>query len=91
MQQLKSAINRFLKNNGLDRGVNQQNAILIWEETVGKTIASNTSAETVEHGILTVKTTNSTWRQELVFKKQDIIKKLNTKLGNNTIREIRFI
>ena len=91
MQQLKSAINHFLKNNGLDKGVNQQNAILIWEETVGKTIAPNTSAETVEHGILTVKTASPEWRQELVFKKQDIIKKLNTKLGNNTIREIRFI
>ena len=91
MQQLKSAINRFLKNNGLDGGVNQQNAILIWEETVGKTIASNTTAETVEHGILTVKTTSPAWRQELVFKKQDIIQRLNTKLGNNTIREIRFI
>ena len=85
MQQLKSAINRFLKNNGLDRGVNQQNAILIWEETVGKTIASNTTAETVEHGILTVKTTNPTWRQELVFKKQDIIKKLNTKNGRTKV------
>tara|TARA_B100000700_G_scaffold328895_1_gene448323 strand:+ start:1822 stop:2097 length:276 start_codon:yes stop_codon:yes gene_type:complete len=91
MQQLKSAINRFLKKNGLDRGVNQQNAILIWEETVGKTIASNTTAESVEHGILTVKTTSPTWRQELIFKKQDIIQRLNTKLGNNTIREIRFI
>jgi len=91
MQQLKSAINRFLKNNGLDRGVNQQSAILIWEETVGKTIASNTTAETVEHGILTIKTTSPAWRQELVFKKQDIIQRLNTKLGNNTIREIRFI
>ena len=91
MQQLKSAINRFLKNNGLDRGVNQQSAILIWEETVGKTIASNTTAETVEHGILTIKTTSPAWRQELVFKKQDIIQRLNTKLGNNTIREIRLI
>ncbi len=91
MQQLKSVINRFLKNNGLDKGVNQQNAILIWEETVGDTIASNTKAETVEHGTLTVKTTNPAWRQELVFKKRDIIEKLNSKLGKNTIREIRFI
>ena len=91
MQQLKSAINHFLKNNGLIKGVNQQNAILIWEEIVGKTIASNTTAETVEHGILTVKTTSPAWRQELVFKKQDIIEKLNAKLGKNTIREIRFI
>ena len=91
MQQLKSAINRFLKNAGLEKGVSQQNAIIIWEDTVGKTIASNTTAKTVEHGVLTVKTANPSWRQELVFKKQDIIERLNTKLGKNTIREIRFI
>ena len=91
MQQLKSAINRFLKKNGLTKGINQQNAILIWEEIVGKTIAANTAAETVDHGILIVKTANPAWRQELVFKKQDIIERLNAKLGKNTIREIRFI
>ena len=91
MQQLRSAINHFLKNNGLAKGVNQQNAILIWEEIVGKTIASNTTAEKVEHGTLTVKTTTPAWRQELLFKKRDIIEKLNAKLGKNTIREIQFI
>ena len=91
MQQLKSAINRFLKNKGLEKGVNQQNAIIIWEDIVGKTIASNTTAKTVEHGILTIKTASPSWRQELVFKKHDIIERLNAKLGKNTIREIRFI
>ena len=73
MQELKSAINRFLKKNNLETGVNQNNALL------------------VEHGVLTVKVKSPTWRQELVFEKQNILTKLNKKLGKNTIREIRFI
>lgn len=91
MQELKKIIGRFLKKNGLEKGVNQNKALLIWKEIVGKTIADNTSPEKVEHGILTVKTKNSSWRQELLFKKQEIIEKLNKSLGDNTIKEIKFI
>ena len=91
MQQLKTAIKRFLKTNDLEAGVKQQGAILIWEKTVGKTISAETRAESVERGVLTVKTSSPTWRQELVFKKHEIIKKLNKELGKNTIKEIRFI
>ena len=91
MQELKSAINLFLKNNNLETGVNQNNALLIWESVVGDNIGQNTTPDKVEHGVLTVKVKNSTWRQELVFEKQSILTKLNLKLGNKTIREIRFI
>tara|TARA_B110000444_G_C18569432_1_gene468669 strand:- start:161 stop:436 length:276 start_codon:yes stop_codon:yes gene_type:complete len=91
VQELKSAINLFLKKNNLETGVNQNNALLIWESVVGDNIGQNTTPDKVEHGVLTVKVKNSTWRQELVFEKQNILTKLNLKLGNKTIREIRFI
>jgi len=52
VQQLKSILNRFLKKEGIEKGVNQNKALLIWNETVGNTIAENTIAEKVEHGIL---------------------------------------
>ena len=91
MQELKSAISLFLKKNNLETGVNQNNALLIWESIVGDKIGQNTTPDKVEHGVLTVKVKNSTWRQELVFEKQNILTKLNLKLGNKTIREIRFI
>ena len=91
MQALKTAIKIFLKKSGLDKGVKQNTALLIWDEVVGEKIAENTSAEKVEHGTLTIKVDNSSWRQELVFKKKEIIEKLNGKLGKKTIKEIRFI
>jgi len=91
MQQLNSIINAFLKNAGLEKGVTQNKALLIWSDVVGSTIAEKTNPEKVEHGVLTVKTDNPSWRQELVFKKHEIIDKLNQKLGKNTIREIKFI
>jgi len=91
VQKLKKAITSFLIKNDLEKGVQQNKAILIWEQTVGKKIAKNTDPEKVEFGVLTVKTESPAWRQELVFKKQEIIDKLNAELGKNTIKEIRFV
>jgi predicted nucleic acid-binding Zn ribbon protein len=91
VQALKTAIKVFLKESGLDKGVKQNTALLIWDEVVGENIAENTSAEKVEHGTLTVRVDNSSWRQELVFKKKEIIDKLNSRIGKKTIKEIRFI
>ena len=91
MQELKSAINEFLKKAGLERGVSQNKSLLVWKEVVGDKVSQNTVPEKIESGTLYIKTSNPTWRQELVFKKSDIIKKLNNKLGKNTIKEIKFI
>lgn len=91
MQKFKTAMEAFLKKAGLEKGVKQNNAILIWEKVVGSNIAKNTSPEKVEHGILTIKTENASGRQELLFKKDEIIKKLNHELGQKTIKEIKFI
>ena len=91
METLKTSIGAFLKSAGLEKGVKQNNAILIWGGVVGATIAEKTNPEKVEHGVLTIKTENASWRQELLFKKSEIIKKINQELGKNTIREIKFI
>ena len=65
--------------------------MLYWEEVVGDKISKNTEPQSVEHGTLTVSVSNPAWRQELIFKKEEIIKQLNKKIGENTIKELRFI
>ena len=91
MQKLKAAINNLLKAAGLDAGVAQNKALLVWDDVVGVKVSENTTPEKVEAGTLYIKASNSTWRQELMFKKDDILKKLNKKLGEKTIKEIKFI
>ena len=91
MEKLNTSIQNFLESYGLKKGVKQNSAILYWEEVVGKKISKNTEPQRVEHGTLTVSVSNPAWRQELVFKKEEIIKQLNKKIGENTIKEVRFI
>ena len=91
MEKLDIAIKDFLINTGLENGVNQQKAVIIWPKIVGTKIAENTTAELVDFNILTIKVKNSTWRNELYLKKDIILEKLNKELGPNTIKELRFL
>lgn len=91
MEKLNTTIESFLESYGLKKGVKQNSAVLYWKEVVGEKISNNTEPQGVEHGTLTVSVSNPTWRQELVFKKKEIIKELNKKIGENTIKEVRFI
>ena len=91
MEKLDIAIKDFLINTGLENGVNQQKAVVIWPKIVGTKIAENTTAELVNFNILTIKVKNSTWRNELYLKKDIILEKLNKELGPNTIKELRFL
>ena len=91
MEKLNTSIQDFLENYGLKKGVKQNSAVLYWEVVVGKKISENTEVQGVEHGTLTVSVSNPAWRQELLFKKKEIIEQLNKKIGENTIKEVRFI
>ena len=91
MQKLKAAISNLLKAAGLEAGVSQNKALLIWDDVVGAKVSENTTPEKVEAGTLYIKASNPTWRQELMFKKEEILKKLNKKLGEKIIKEIKFI
>ena len=91
MEKLDTAIKDFLINTGLENGVNQQKALIVWPRIVGTKIAENTAAELVDFNILTIKVKNSTWRNELYLKKDIILEKLNKELGPNTIKELRFL
>ena len=91
MQKLKAAINNLLKAAGLEAGVSQNKALLVWDDVVGAKVSENTTPEKVEAGTLYIKASNPTWRQELMFKKEEILKKLNKKLGEKIIKEIKLI
>ena len=91
MKPISTIINGFLKNNGLSTGVNQQKAIEVWGDVVGKKIAENTEAVSVEHGVLFVRANSSSWSQELQLKKKEILLKVNNKIGNKVITDLRFV
>ena len=91
MQRLKTVIKEAVKETGIEKALKQESAVFLWEEVVGKTVSTVTEAKKVENGILLIKTQSPTWRQELYMQKEEILNKINKKIGSRTIKEIRFI
>ena len=54
MEKLDTTIKDFLVNTGLENGVNQQKAVIIWPKIVGTKIAENTTAELVDCSVLSI-------------------------------------
>ena len=91
MEHIAGALKKFIKKQGIEKEINQQKAVNVWAEAVGKKIKENTEPVDVRFGVLTVKTSSPVWRQELQFQKQNIIDSINKRLKKTTIKDVRFI
>ena len=91
MQQLKKVLKKAISESGFKKALDQEDAVFIWGEVVGKNISKVTEATGVDKGTLVIKTESATWRQELHMQKKEIINKINKKIGSIAIKEIRFI
>jgi|TARA_Y100000294_G_scaffold156035_1_gene156690 predicted nucleic acid-binding Zn ribbon protein len=91
MEKLKTILERTLNKSGTDEIVNNGRAINLWSKAAGKEISMATEATHLEKGIMFVKTESPAWRNELLFRKKEIIKKLNDHLKKTIVRDIRFI
>lgn len=76
---------------GLSAGLTEYQAVVVWDQVVGARVAQHTQAYSIEKGELLVLVDSSAWMQELRFLKPDIRKKLNSKLGGEIVKEIRFM
>ena len=91
MQHIRKALGGFIKDSKVEKGLEQQKALGFWEDVVGEKIAKNAEIETIESGVIVVKTKNSVWRQELQMQKSDIVDRLNKVLTKKVIKDIRFV
>ena len=91
MKRLKQAIEEAIDSTGIKSALSQEAAVVLWGSVVGEAVSSVTKAERVESGVLIVKVETAVWRQELHMQKEEIINKVNKKIGTRAIREIRFI
>jgi predicted nucleic acid-binding Zn ribbon protein len=60
----------------------------VWDETVGRQIASKARPSRFQDGVLTVTVNSAPWMQQLNFMKRDIARRLNERLGKDLVREI---
>jgi len=63
---------------------------LFWEKAVGKEIAQQAQPSVIRGDILWVDVTDSVWMQQLHLQKMVLLEKVNSRLGQEKLADIRF-
>tara|TARA_B110000438_G_scaffold69583_1_gene69865 strand:- start:9880 stop:10158 length:279 start_codon:yes stop_codon:yes gene_type:complete len=88
---IKESLLEILGEEKLKPAFEKGNISNLWQESVGTSINENTTIKSFKNGILIIKTKTPVWRNELLFQKNDIMTKINSKLEKNKIKDIRFL
>jgi predicted nucleic acid-binding Zn ribbon protein len=91
MEQLGNIIRKTLKELGIEKPIQQYEALQIWPRIAGEKISSVTEPRHIANGKLFIKVKNAAWRNELVFHRLELLKKINQQLGHSVIKEIVLI
>lgn len=91
VEKLSRTLEKLLSNAGLPAVATQVSLVRSWEQIAGPLLAGKISPSRIRHGILTVHVPNASWAQELQLAKPVLLGKIETFLGEETVRDIRFI
>ena len=88
MENIKNIISNFFLINNKEKPEKEQEIYIAWKKTVEKNIFKNTEIIKIEKNKIFIKAINSVYRNEISFKKNNIIKKINKHTKNTKIKEI---
>jgi predicted nucleic acid-binding Zn ribbon protein len=91
LQKISHILSSIIQDLGLQKKLDECKALTIWADVVGEQISKVTVPQRFSGGRLFVRVISDSWRTELIFHKQDIIRKLNENLGSHTVDEIVLI
>ena len=81
-------IRKLMKNPKLSAKLDELDALDAWEEILGKDLLKFVVEQKLYKGKLYVKLKSAPLRNELSYKKSELIKQINQKIGKEIIKEI---
>ena len=88
---IKDAISKMLKVYNLQKRYDETGIVTLWPELIGTAVANRTTEIYVSNKKLFVRIESSVIKQELLMVRNEIIAKLNERVGNEVINEIVFL
>jgi len=82
------AIKQFLNQSRIKGDIQALQIEEVWEKLMGKTISKYTDSIKIIHHTLIITTTVAPLKQELLYQKENIIKRVNEALGEGVVREV---
>ena len=90
MKKITTAVDRIVARIAGERALEEYRAFQSWNEIVGDVIAAVAVPVKVVKGVLFISVKNSTWRQELMMQKPEILNKFASRFGPDIIKDIRL-
>ena len=84
-------IKAFYHENHRDNALDEQKILDSWKDIVGEFIASHTLKTSIRNGVFYVKVDADSLRNELVYAKSMLLKKLNSKVEKEILTDIVII
>ena len=85
---LGDALRKFLHQSHLKGPVQALQIEDLWEQIMGKTVARYTDKISIHGQTLYIDTTIAPLRQELLYQKETIVRRVNEALGETVIKEV---
>ena len=89
-QTIGQVIQQYLKENNLEKKFKRSHIIGSWEIIMGKVVANHTKSIVFNDKTLFLELDSPGLRNELSYRKAELIKKINTEAGEEIIKEIIF-
>lgn len=89
-QKVGEIVRSVLSGRGYLRQCLEVEVISNWPDIVGERIADVTECTDVRKGVIYVKVSSSSWRNEISFLKKEIIDKVKKETRCKTIKDIAF-
>ena len=89
-ESIAEVIRQYLQEMQIERKIKEVGLTSEWEEVVGKIIASKTEKITIRDGIMYVHIRSSVVKSELMMIREELVKALNEKAGEELIKGIVF-
>lgn len=85
---LGEMIKAFYHDNHRDSALDEQRILDSWNDIVGDFIAAHTLKKSIKNGVFYVKVDADSLRNELVYAKSMLLKKLNSRAENEILKDI---
>ncbi len=90
-RKLAELIDEFTRRDSVSEKLRSYQVVGDWENLVGALIGKNTELVRIENGTLYVKVKSGPWRNELIFMKPKILRKIQENYPDSGITDIFFI
>lgn len=88
-QSLAGLLDRVIMERGWNTPLAVSSVMARWDKLVGPQLASKTTPDSFDDGIITVRCESTAWAVQVRHMKYDIIRRFNSELGDEVVRDVK--